>query len=441
MSDNPNKTEYVLALNVGNCFKNISDFNKKYKERNVSAKYSESEIILKVYKSEDERFSRYFLRSYYKDFKEIISGTIFIDYLYAVLLEIKGLVIPFIINGPIISFDESPFMEKHFLQLIPLSCFPYIPSYLSKEEISGLKLPDISYLSGVINVKSVCYIPLKDDFHVFNLNVNKKNQFENGKGRLESFDLSSNLFNEILSLNQIDKESFKDKLKKIYVKNDSYKQVDNSDYIKEIYSFNEVPINKKIKKATSNRNISKNEEDKVSYVNVDLSNVDHNPAAIYKKENESKIIKEVNKFYSEISYIPKKELSKISIDTSSKTPVLRKKHSFYFLILTILLLVLSIGFVSWKLDILNSLPFIRRDFLYDYNHSGKIDVTDKVLIIQDVLNKDGNNLKIDGDWRKNTRNTVKLYLKKHNIKYEEKELDSISKCFKYFEEINLNRKK
>lgn len=141
--------------------------------------------LLLEYKTERDEKAKYFLRNYYPFFIDFFTeGTIFIDYLYVVILNMGGQDIPFIINGPIINLREDSFEIIHYPRLIPIDFFPFIPGI----HLDNLKKIKNEYKSRFLgfdldkktidsaDVSKLYKITLKDDIALVGI------KFDNSKG-------------------------------------------------------------------------------------------------------------------------------------------------------------------------------------------------------------------------------------------------------------------
>lgn len=127
-SKNCEKIDDRLAKFNNNFFDNEKiEKNKVYVYKVKASENKPFDRIRLVYVKDRNKKARFFLRNHYSFFYEYVKGTIFIDYLYVVLLTIDDETIPFVINGPILYLEKERFKIVHYPRLIPFDFFPFFP--------------------------------------------------------------------------------------------------------------------------------------------------------------------------------------------------------------------------------------------------------------------------------------------------------------------------
>lgn len=127
-SKNCEKIDDRLTKFNNNFFDNEKiEKNKVYVYKVKSPEKKTFDRIRLVYVKDRNKKARFFLRNHYSFFYEYVKGTIFIDYLYVVLLTIDDETIPFVINGPILYLEKERFKIVHYPILIPFDFFPFFP--------------------------------------------------------------------------------------------------------------------------------------------------------------------------------------------------------------------------------------------------------------------------------------------------------------------------
>ena len=321
-SENCSKIDELLTT-----FNNKFFFNEKIKKNIVyvykvkSQEKKTFDSIRLVYFIDRNKKARFFLRNYYPFFYDLIDGTIFIDYLYVVILNIGGEDIPFIINGPIINLEDS-IKIIHYPRVIPIDFFPFIPTcYLTKNNLESLKtnyrrkLNDLKITQNDIEsatVSELYRISLNDDIALVGITFNTSNSFFEVKRNAENsnFILTESLLNKLNNKKSDIKEIFFGKNNE---KDNNKKNIDNTESLTNllfrfINKHSNVSINKQV-----------DTSDKDKFVKTAEHDVSGGKVELIQTYEENITDKEETKNYSENQSSLENCVKSHSLDSCKKT--------------------------------------------------------------------------------------------------------------------------
>jgi hypothetical protein len=462
----------------------VTNFNDKgflsFDNRKITAEYENNILHIKDENYSNDK-SRFFLRNYYSEFKHKIGGTIFIDYLYLILFEYSGIKSLYVLNGPFLNLTDGNncIKVKHYLQLFPIDFLPpfnriknhykeYKGTEFTEDEIRKARILGIYkiYLNNDINCEKIKF----RDYHFL---------FQSFDHR-QSYSLDRLLFDNIFKCNNKFFSS-EEELYEAFSKDDveisetssvisshSKPVIEESEKVAHDYSVenlnerkNVKEINRPQKLEIPKKSVSEGQSSIVTKnaVHKSLSEqfyvyVGDSHRNITEKSDLSKIKKSGKKCTSRTSQTSSENHVNISKkkDTSAsdsaflrtsipirtkRAPIRRIMSVLVFILVLIFSFLLLKGNISVYTGWWDKLSF-QTSFLYDYDHSGKTDVKDKVFIIQEYLVKAGYKQKVNGQWSEETKKNIKLFMTKHKVQFKSSDVNSISKCFSLFEDFDKN---
>lgn len=464
----------------------VTNFNAKgflsFDNRKITAEYENNILHIKDENYSNDK-SRFFLRNYYSEFKDKIGGTIFIDYLYLILFDYSGIKSLYVLNGPFLDLTDgnNSIKVKHYLQLFPIDFLPPFKKIKNhyKEYSEGTEFTEDKIRKA--RIFGICKIDLNTDINCEKIKFRDDHFFFLSFDHRQSYSLDRLLFDNIFKCNKNKFFSSEEELYEAFSKDDveiseassvisshSKPVIEESEKVAHDYSVENLNERKNVKEINRAQQLEipkKSVSEGQSYIvtknaaHKSLSEqfyvyVGHNHQNIKEKSSFSKIKKSVKKSTSRTSQTSSEDHVNISKkkDTSAsdsaflrtsipvrtkRTPIRRILSVLVFILVLIFSFLLLKGNISVYTGWWDKLSF-QTSFLYDYDHSGKTDVKDKVFIIQEYLVKAGYKQKVNGQWSEETKKNIKLFMTKHKVQFKSSDVNSISKCFSLFEDFDKN---